>query len=105
MAVSVGTDHYGEWLTIGCDAEGCDCHVSMRPATGPMDLDEALEVAAEWAAEEGWWLLGAAYCARHNPPVLFSDAETPHDGPERAEEAVQPEAAAAAAQRGLTAVH
>lgn len=121
MALTFGSDRFGPWVTLDCEGAGCEAHVSVRPIEAEDTFLAAVDLAEEAAATaetEGWWLIGRVSCPRHaldgframGLTVEFVGAapdglERPVVPAEPRSEAVHPEPAAAAAQRGLTAVH
>jgi len=66
VACVVGEDHAGVYAVVECDTAGCWAHVSLRPAAGQSAYD-TLCAAFDIAEDDGWLLIGRAYCPRHAP--------------------------------------
>jgi hypothetical protein len=68
MAVIVGEDSRGIWAILECEARGCPTHIGVRPLD-PDDREERDLLADVVAAgsEEGWALVGSAFCPDHAP--------------------------------------
>lgn len=64
MAAVVGEDAQGVYAIIECDRPECRCHVALRPAEGQSAYD-TICAAFDIAEDEGWVLVGSAYCPLH----------------------------------------
>lgn len=65
MAMTLDADQVGLYAVVWCEAVGCERHVAVRPAEIAVNPRELLEVALDWAFDEGWLLVGATWCPDH----------------------------------------
>ena len=80
MALAADGDKFGVFGVMECDWSGCHGHLALRPVeplTSARDLRELLEEVISQAEDDGWLLVGQAYCPRHAPEVERVRLERP----------------------------
>jgi hypothetical protein len=65
VAAALDGDEVGLYAVVECDHAGCSAHVALRPALPDVTPYELIRACVDMALDEGWLLMGRAYCPAH----------------------------------------